>query len=224
MVKLENDANKQDVNVNIGLLGGTFDPLHWGHLCMAQKSLQQCALDKVIFIPCRQSPHKDKPAVASGELRFEVVRQVTKINKYWECSDWEIKQKDPAYSIDTIRAFKEQYSDSRLFWIMGSDQWNNFDQWKDHLDIVSLVQLIICRRLGDVDSVGREGFLQEYIHWVDDVNQDISSRDLRQKLKKGILIKDKVPAKVMEWIEENELYGYRGIARQVCSNSKRHEG
>ncbi len=196
-------------DTKIGLLGGTFDPLHRGHLRIAQKSMQVCELDRVVFILCRQSPHKEQGALATDALRFKILQQLMELDEKWECSDWEIKQDTPSYSVDTLRFFKDSWPDAQLFWIMGCDQWQTFANWKDPDQIVAMADLIICQR----PSYEMDGDLQspylDCVHWVKDVNQDVASKNLRQDVKQGRSIEDQVPEQVMRWIKENQLYGYR---------------
>lgn len=199
--------------MKIGLLGGTFDPFHWGHWTMIEKSREHCGLDEVVVIPCRQSPHKPDQVMASDDLRWQVLQQVTSDrNDVW-CSDWELKRKPPSYTVDTVTFFAEQYPDDQLFWIMGDDQWAMFAQWKDPQTICRLADLVVCQRPGYERSPQPEGIREGRIHYVDHVDQDVASSDLREAMARGESIESKVPTVVWQWIKENQLYGYTNVCR-----------
>ena len=200
--------------MKIGLLGGSFDPPHWGHLRMAQKSMQTHALDKVIFIPCLRSPHKADQDSVDPEKRLSIMKQLTRLSERWECSDVEIKRDSLSYTVDTVRFFKESYPEDQLFWIMGDDQWQVFETWKDYREIVSLVELIVCSRKGFERTDKNDVVFEGRLYWVDDVKEDdLSSRDMRAALKKGQSVEGKLPEQVMRWIKENQLYGYRPTSK-----------
>jgi nicotinate-nucleotide adenylyltransferase len=126
----------------IALFGGTFDPPHLGHIGMAKRAVAECALDSVIFIPCRQSPHKNAATAASGEARLQMLKLAFDGDPHFEASDVELHRPDPSYSWQTARHFVETLPDTELYWILGQDQWKVIDTWRrpdclrDHLTFI----------------------------------------------------------------------------------------
>ncbi|OED34572.1 nicotinate (nicotinamide) nucleotide adenylyltransferase [PVC group bacterium (ex Bugula neritina AB1)] len=191
-----------------GILGGTFDPFHFGHWRMAEESVSQMNLDKVFFVPAFVSPHKSAQAEASGDLRLELLKEVVQENDKWECSDWEIRKLSKSYSIDTVKFFCEKYPFADFFWIMGYDQWEQFYKWKAWRDILKHVGLIVCSREGYENVYDPSKVGLDKVHWLKNVKEKIASSELRADLAKGRSIEKKVPRFVMTWIKENRLYGY----------------
>ncbi len=112
----------------IALFGGSFDPPHTGHLAIARAAREMCALESVIFIPCRQSPLKGKLPGASGVQRLAMLLRAVSDCPWAEVSDWEINQPGPSYSWQTLEHFMAQ-PQSRLHWLMGADQWSDLERW-----------------------------------------------------------------------------------------------
>ena len=115
---------------NIALFGGTFDPVHDGHLAIADEARRAGHLDRVIFLPARQSPHKtDRRARATDDERLQLLRLATSGLGWAEVSDWELRQPPPSYSWKTVLHFREQIPTARWFWILGADQWEVIEDW-----------------------------------------------------------------------------------------------
>jgi len=132
----------------IGLLGGTFNPIHIGHLAIAQKAVEECKLDKVYFIPCQLPPHKRILSMAPAAARLTMVRLAIRGNRYFDVSDSEIKRPGKSYSVDTIRYFRKRKPPSRLFFIVGGDNASSLHTWKDIEQIAQWVTFIIVNRPG----------------------------------------------------------------------------
>jgi nicotinate-nucleotide adenylyltransferase len=116
----------------LALFGGTFDPIHGGHLAIAAEARRAARLDRVIFLPARQSPHKsDQRIRATDAERLEMLRLATRGLDWAEVSDWEIRQAPPSYSWKTALHFRAAHPGSRLFWILGADQWTVITQWAE---------------------------------------------------------------------------------------------
>lgn len=142
----------------IALFGGTFDPVHSGHLAVAQSAVEELSLDRVIFLPCRQSPHKSEAAGASEGQRLAMLQMATEGVTWAEVSDWEFQQPVPSYSWRTAEAFAERYPEGELFWLMGQDQWNVLATWSRADYLASLVEFIIHDRNGDRSREGEGAY------------------------------------------------------------------
>ncbi len=132
--------------LKIGLFGGTFDPIHLGHTYIATRAVQTIGLDQVIFLPCRQSPHKNKQNQASDQERLDMCQLATAQLPWAEVSTYDLDAPAPSYSWRTAEAFRENYPDADLYWLMGADQWNHFDTWHHPKYLASLVKFLVFYR------------------------------------------------------------------------------
>lgn len=141
------------LKTRIALFGGTFDPVHEGHLAVAKEAMERARLDRVIFLPCRQSPHKTEAAGAGEQDRLEMLELAISTLSWAEVSDWEYRQPIPSYSWKTAEAFVARYPDSELFWLMGADQWRVFESWNRADYLAELVSFLVHARDGvEVES------------------------------------------------------------------------
>lgn len=134
--------------MNIGLMGGTFNPVHLAHLRIAEEAREGCGLDRVVFIPAADPPHKRLAGDVPFQLRCEMVRLAIAGNPDFELSDIEGQRGGKSYSIDTIDAFRLQYPRDRLFFIIGSDSFLEIGMWHRYADIFRLCSLIVIERPG----------------------------------------------------------------------------
>ncbi len=130
----------------ICLFGGTFDPIHLGHTYIASKAMREHALDKVIFLPCRQSPHKLNKKTASSESRLAMCQLATQQLPWAIVDDFELLAPQPSYSWRTAEVMQKKYPDAELYWLMGTDQWENYHQWARNTHLARLVQFLIFTR------------------------------------------------------------------------------
>ncbi len=132
----------------IGLLGGTFDPIHFGHLLLAVHSYEELDLDRVIFIPSRLPPHKSEP-VAEAADRLEMVRLAAADDARFLVCDCELGRSEPSYTIDTVRQLQSSLgSDAHLFWLIGSDMVGDLPSWHKIGELVDLIEIIVVGRAG----------------------------------------------------------------------------
>lgn len=186
----------------IGILGGTFNPIHIGHLVMAQTALDKMKLEKVIFVPAFLPPHKSSQGVIKPKHRFEMVRLSIKGNPYFEISDYEINQKRKSYSIYTLQHFRKILPKStQLSFIIGYDSWANLHRWKFVKDILKVASFIVVNRPGF--SV-KEGSVP--IQSVVMPGMDISSTYIRQSIAAGRNVKYLLPDPVIAYIKKHKLY------------------
>ncbi len=188
--------------MKIGLLGGTFDPIHLGHLHLAKKIRDRLCLDKVIFIPTNLPPHKKDIRVTKARHRYDMVRLAIESYKRFEVSDVELKRKGRSYSVETLRHFRKRYgSRAEIFFITGSDSLTALDKWKNLRRILRLCKFIVIKRPG-FKIRGSSG---EFI--VLDIDaKDISSTKIRDRIRNGRDIRDFVPKKVAKYIQKHDLY------------------
>ncbi|HQO57093.1 MAG TPA: nicotinate-nucleotide adenylyltransferase [Candidatus Omnitrophota bacterium] len=188
----------------IGILGGTFDPVHIGHMAIAQKALEKCRLDKVIFVPSALPPHKKMPRLASAWDRYRMVALAAQGNPRFEVSDYEVQKGGKSYSIDTVCHFRAQYpAETKLFFIIGEDNVDTLETWKEIDRIIEIVTFIVVNRPGFRHHQKKIKFQSVMLP-----GMDISSSYLRRAIAQGKTIKYLVPDKVLEYIEHNQLYKF----------------
>jgi len=187
----------------IGIFGGTFDPIHHGHLITAQDVLLKRKLDKVIFIPCFVSPHKINVEYSSPEHRLNMVKAAIDGIPYFEVSDFEINKGDVSYTYNTLLEFSKDYKKIEL--IIGFDNLLKFDSWHNPDEILKLAELIVLKRHSDM---GTKDFHKYYgaATYVDSPTIDISGTEIRDRIKKDLPIDFLVPQKIKEYILTNNLY------------------
>lgn len=142
--------------MKIGLFGGSFNPIHKGHIKIAKEALEFLNLDKIIFIPCQKNPFKKDIDYVDGVHRFNMIKLV--LEDKMEISDFEIKRKGNSYSIDTIKYFKNIYKNDELFFIIGSDNLTKLPKWKNISEISKLAKLVVFKRNKDINKTNIKKF------------------------------------------------------------------
>ena len=186
----------------IGLFGGSFDPIHNGHILTSLSIKEKRDLEKIIFVPCHISPHKLEGGHSSPEHRMNLVKLAILNIPYFEVSDYEIQKGDVSYSIDTVRHFKKFYDHVDL--IIGYDNLLVFDKWKDPDELVKLVNLVVLRR--ETDPVENQNRFFEYAIFMETPLVPISSTEIRELIRQSQRVDLLVPDKVLSYIKENLLY------------------
>ncbi|MCK4860000.1 MAG: nicotinate-nucleotide adenylyltransferase [Candidatus Omnitrophica bacterium] len=187
--------------MRIGILGGVFDPVHYGHLSLAEQAREELSLEKIIFIPSFISPF-GKDSIPSFE-RYKMLRLAIENNPFFEVSPIEIKQKGVSYSIDTARKLKKKYKQKELFFILGSDTWNQFSSWKDSRELIRLLQFAIIERKGF--PLKESDFNGSIVRIYREVFP-ICSSQIRGRIKQNMSIRYLVPEKVRRYILKKKLY------------------
>ncbi|MFH1197630.1 MAG: nicotinate-nucleotide adenylyltransferase [bacterium] len=187
----------------IGIFGGSFDPVHIGHLITAQSLLEERKLSKIIFIPCNISPHKPAFEYSLGLHRIRMLEVSLENYDQFEVSDYEINKGEISYSIDTIKHFKEQYDNVEL--IIGYDNLIVFDEWHLPDEIIKLSTLVVLKRRTDMEIKKLHKYFGEAVY-VDTPVIEISSTEIRQRVKSNLSIDFLVPLKVKEYIHQYGLY------------------
>jgi len=206
--------NMQHHDNKIGIFGGTFNPVHCGHLIIAETVREKMCLDKVLFIPSGQPPHKPDSMVIDAEYRFELVQRAVSTNRFFEASRVEIDREGFTYTVNTLTTLREIYGrETGLFFIIGADIIPELTTWKDFRSVFGLCEFAAVLRPGYdskkiEDDIGQ--LRQKYglnIHMVDAPLIDISSSDIRKRCGAGRTIKYLVPESVEEYIITKGLYG-----------------
>lgn len=199
----------------IGILGGTFNPIHMGHLIMAEEACKRHHLSKVIFIPAYIPPHKFVDELTEAGHRYQMTKEAINENDKFEVSDLEIRRKGRSYTIDTVHEILGHYGEEcEVFLIMGADSLNELELWKDIKKLSQLCHFVIINRPGF--SIGTSFRLAELIgnNNISDINKlrieiepvGISSTEIRKRLKARSEIKGLVPECVEAYIRKHGLY------------------
>lgn len=185
--------------MKIGILGGTFNPVHLGHLILAQEMQSQLKLDKVIFIPTNIAAHKEEIKVSAKD-RLAMLKLAVSDNPFFEVSDLEIKRGGVSYTIDTVETLKKDYPEDKLFLIIGSDLAKDFSTWKQPEILKKEITIVVAQR--------KEYFFDQnkWFLALPVTQVAISSSLIRELIKKNISIKYLVPEAVLQYIKENNLY------------------
>jgi nicotinate-nucleotide adenylyltransferase len=196
----------------MGILGGTFNPIHVGHLLMAQDALEQLRLDCVLFIPSAQPPHKTVDKLASARDRLRMIKLAIRDNNRFEVDDIEVKRGGKSYSVDTLLQLKRRYPRADFFFIIGADSLRELHLWREVKRLVSLCTFVTVPRPGfeakpvidrRLDTVTRRRLRQ---HILRGHACDIASRDIRARVSGGQSIRYLVPEAVRMYIARRRLY------------------
>jgi len=189
--------------MRIGILGGTFNPIHMGHLILANEAFFKLNLDKLIFVPTYLPPHKTIEVNVNPEDRLRMVKSAIEDNPAFEASSFEIDSKKRSYSIETLKNFRRIYGEeAQLFFITGSDSLKDLFSWKDINEIFKVSKFIVANRPGYPFTER----LPKEVETVVITPIEISSEDIRRRIKELKPIIYLVPDKVRRYIEERGLY------------------
>lgn len=188
--------------MKIGIYGGTFDPIHFGHLITARFILETRELDKLIFIPCYISPHKVHQFSSNENARLEMLRLATKDEPRFEISEYELENKEISYTVKTLEHFSNIYEEIEL--IIGYDNLLVFPDWKEPDRIFELATVVVLKRKTDLNQRINKYF--ELAEFVESPVIEISSTDIRNRVHNDISVKYLLPDSVIDYIKENNLY------------------
>ncbi len=187
----------------VGILGGTFDPIHFGHLINAQFVVENRNLDKIIFVPNYISPHKLHYDYSTPEHRYKMLQLAIAPHPKFDISDYEISKSDISYTVDTVFEFSKKYDELEL--IIGFDNLITFDTWERPDDILKFAELVVMKRTYDKHIKSPNKYFGEAV-FVDTPTIEISSTDIRNRVEKDLPIDFLVPSAVKDYILENKLY------------------
>lgn len=198
----------------IGILGGSFDPIHFGHLIIAQDALERLELSEVVFIPAAIPPHKRHLQQVASEHRINMVRLAIEADIRFSVSDIEIQRGGTSYTIDTVMELKQQYGEADLFLVVGSDTLVEFHTWKNFDRLIQLCDIATLVRPGDgsLDEIAAQVRQLPAVkarllaNLIEAHRIDISSTEIRMRIAEGLRIHYLVPPEVEMYISEHGLY------------------
>lgn len=183
--------------MKIGLYGGTFDPIHHGHLILAREAAEQLGLEKIIFIPNVLSPHKLARTPAPVATRYAMVVAAVHGEPLFAADDFELQHAPPSYTIDTVLEMRRRFPSAELYYLIGEDNVKDLGTWRRIDELEKLVRFVVLRR-GPRPA--------DHTHLSVTRSVDISASEVRSRVAKGASIRYLVPEPVMEIIESNNLY------------------
>jgi nicotinate-nucleotide adenylyltransferase len=180
----------------IGVYGGTFDPIHHGHLILARETRERLKLDMIIFVPAAVSPFKNKPSAAAAD-RLAMVEAAVAGESGFTVDPLELNRRPPSYTIDTMETIRAREPDAELFYLVGQDNVAGLSKWHRFSDLQDLVRFVV---------LDRSGIKSDHSHLVVHRNIDISATDIRKRVASGRSIRYLVPSAVAEIIRSRRLY------------------
>lgn len=199
--------------MRIGLMGGTFDPIHIGHLILGETAYDQFHLDRVIYMPAGNPPHKlHREGRASNEERFEMVRRAIEPNPHFSISDFEMTEDGYSYTYRTLETIRREHPEYEIFFIIGADSLFDFDSWREPQRICEQCTLVVATRNHTArEQLDRaiDGVKERYrarVLKLDTENIDCSSNQIRTWVREGRTIRYYVPDRVIDYIKEHHIY------------------
>ena len=201
--------------MRLGILGGSFDPIHYGHLLLAENCRQQCRLDRIWLLPAAAPPHKLKGLAATAAHRAAMIERAVDDHPFLEVSKMELDRGGVSYTVDTLKAIDSQFPTAELFLLVGADSMADVPNWKKPQKICRLATLVVARR-PDASEPDLEGLARilspERVdairyHLVEMPLIDLSSSEIRRRVASGRSIRYLTPDSVVRYIEDHGLYG-----------------
>ena len=196
----------------IGIMGGTFNPVHNGHLILAENACNQYHLDKIYFMPAGVPPHKKNNEITSGELRCSMVEMAIADNPQFAMLDIEVSSTEMSYTYRTLEKLEHIFPETEIYFIMGADSLSDFSSWKNPQRISELCKLLVAVRdnlnKSELHRIADQLFhdFHTQVELLDTPNISISSHDIRDRVRKQASIRYLVPEEVRKYIVTNHLY------------------
>ncbi|MBM3874678.1 MAG: nicotinate (nicotinamide) nucleotide adenylyltransferase [Verrucomicrobia bacterium] len=191
--------------MKIGFLGGSFDPVHFGHLIAAQDAYEQHRLDRLFLVPAAQAPLKPQEVQSSAADRLAMLRSAVEWDRRLEVSDYELQKGGMSYTVDSVRHFRRQFPNDQLYWIIGGDQLPKLHLWKDIQELAREVEFIFLERPGHPAKIA-PAIPGLRLHRCDGHLVEISSTELRERARRGLSLDYFVPHRAIVHIREKGLY------------------
>lgn len=189
--------------MKIGILGGSFDPIHEGHLALAREAEKQFKLNKVLFLPAFLPPHKKgDPDLSPAPLRARMVELALVGKPHWELCDLELRRPGASYTVDTLHELTRIYPGAELFFIAGADSLAQLKTWKEPEEILKLSEWIVAPR----PTFPLPSKLPARVHWLKIPPMAISASELREKIERGEDVSEWVPEKVRVYMKRMNIY------------------
>lgn len=191
----------------IGVLGGSFDPPHLGHLALAEWARVQLGLEKVLFVPAGDPPHKSRASLTPARHRLAMTRLAVRGNEAFEVRNLEVRRKGVSYTVDTVRALAAEAGRARLVLLMGADMFATFGTWRDPEGILEHARLAVALRPGaQRPRRGRFEHTGRGVSFLDNPGLEVSSTALRDRARAGLSLRYLVPDAVARYLEKHALY------------------
>lgn len=198
----------------IGVLGGTFDPVHIGHLILARESTEKLGLDRLLFVPARRPPHKDPAALTPAKHRVAMLELALEDEPDFEVDRREIERGGPSYTVDTLRSLREEFTEAEIFFLIGADSLPELKSWREPEQLFRLAHFVTVVRPGfphDRISQLEDSFPKAVIaelraRLLETTPIAVSSTEIRRKLRQGLSIQHMVPSAVEAYIRLHDLY------------------
>ena len=187
----------------IGILGGTFNPIHHGHLILGQAAKEEFGLDEILVMPTKNPAYKKISGGVSEKNRVDMIKLAIRDFPYFKFSDIELKREGTTYTVDTLRELTKQDTDCRYYFIMGADSLYQIETWKDPGQIFTMADILVATR-NDSRS-----------YHLSSPSIEISSNDIRKRCSNGLSIHFFLPEDVIDYIERNDLYGSTADRRKA---------
>lgn len=195
--------------MRLGIFGGSFDPVHLGHLLLAECCREQCQLDQVCFVPAGQPPHKQGQALSPGPMRAEMLDLATAGNKHFTVSRFEIDRHQVSYSVETLRHFRDEQPNADLFLLLGADMLYDLPNWHEAAEVCRLAVPVAVHRSGVpapeynvLESIASAEQIEQFRrHQVEMPEIGISSTDIRRRVAAGKSIRYQTPRSVERYLE-----------------------
>ena len=206
------NAQKSTARKRIGIFGGAFNPVHYGHLMIGEVAADQCGLDRVIFLPSGHAPHKQFLGDTMAHHRYEMTRLAIAQNPHFAISDYEVTSGEVTYTTRSLDHFRDVYLQDELYFIVGADSLFDFETWRDPAGISEkCILLAAVRAEMNAERVDAQiAYLRKKfggdIRRLDTPNFAISSREIRERIAAGRTVRYMIPASVEEYIKTNGLY------------------
>lgn len=191
----------------VGIFGGTFDPIHIGHLLLAEHVYESVQLDEIWFMPTQDPPHKDHMPLANGEQRLEMIRLAIQGQAHFRAIDIELKRGGISYTVDTMEELQKLHPDCAFSFLMGADMVNYLPRWHRIYDLARMVRFVGVGRPGtQVDISHLPQAIAAQVHMVEIPLIELSSTEIRERVGQMLPIRYMVPDQVHQFIERNDLY------------------
>ena len=189
--------------MKIGIFGGSFDPVHLGHLLVAQAAVEELGLDRLSFIPAAQSPFKSENKIAPAEIRLQLLRRALAGKANCEIDEQEIKRGGISYSIETLRDYAKRFPKAQLFYLIGADNISKLNEWREADELAKLAEFVAIPRPGESAAQFSKLFRGRILKGFP---IEISSSQIRERVKANLPIENLVPPFVADAIRAAKLY------------------
>lgn len=193
--------------VKVGLFGGTFDPIHFGHLLLAEHTCEALRFDAVWFMPAADPPHKSRQPLATGLQRLEMIRLAIEGNSLFQVTDIEMERGGVSYTIDTIEELQRRFSDHAFSFLMGADMVNYLPKWHRIDELAARIDFVGVQRPGTLLQLDNlPAHIRDQVTMLEVPLFELSSTTIRERVSQGMSVRYRVPDRVHEFIQRNDLY------------------